>query len=129
MPCAGLRRQRAPGIGMRAIPNAVSLRRIDRLVLIAIAILVLAFGARVVQASAFFEPRRTDFEVYARAGWAVRSDEDLYTVTDSHGWHYCYPPLFAILMTPLADPPPGAGRATCLPFAVSVGIWYLVSVA
>ena len=30
---------------------------------------------------------------------------DLYHVYDDNGWHYNYPPLFAILLAPLADPP------------------------
>jgi hypothetical protein len=50
----------------------------------------------------------TDLGVFACAAGAVRSGENLYTVTDWHGWHYQYPPAFAILFTPLALPvPPG----------------------
>src|SRR5205807_463116 len=42
-----------------------------------------------------------------------------------HGWHYNYPPFLAILLTPLADAPPGADRTCLLPFGVSVLLWYL----
>ena len=49
----------------------------------------------------------TDLQVYLRAAWAVRSGADLYTIIDDNQWHYHYPALFAILMTPLADPPAG----------------------
>src|SRR5262249_18739628 len=48
---------------------------------------------------------------------------------DANDWHYHYPPLFAILLAPLADPPPGADRTFALPFAVSVAVFYLLSVA
>lgn len=86
------------------------------------------FGALVVWRSAYMSERHTDFEVYARAGWAIRNGVEIYDVTDSHGLHYCYPPTFAILMSPLADPPPGADRTWCLPFGVSVGLWFAISV-
>jgi hypothetical protein len=69
-----------------------------------------------------------DVQVYFRAAWAVRAGQDMYQVIDLHGWHYHYPPFFAILLAPLADAPPGADRAGLLPFAVSVMIWYAVSV-
>ena len=36
---------------------------------------------------------------------------DLYGITDDNHWHYHYPPLLAILLTPLADPPAGASRS------------------
>jgi hypothetical protein len=57
--------------------------------------------------------RQGDQGVFYRAGWAIREGgADLYSVTDDHGWHYHYPPLFAIFMVPLADPPPGAAGHT-----------------
>ena len=43
-------------------------------------------------------------------------------------WHYHYPPLLAVLAAPLADAPPGADRSGLLPFAVSVALWYVLSV-
>lgn len=89
---------------------------------------ILGFGAVVEIRSAFQTMRRTDFGVYARAAWAVRSGDDLYQIRDDRGWHYCYPPLFAMLLTPLADPPADAPREGYLPFSVSVGLWYLFSV-
>jgi hypothetical protein len=70
----------------------------------------------------------TDLDVYLRAAWAVREGQDFYTITDDNGWHYHYPPLFAILLVPLADPPPGYDRQGSLPFAGSVAIWYVISV-
>src|SRR5262249_43626415 len=71
----------------------------------------------------------TDFAVYLRAAWAVRSESDIYTVTDENGWHYHYPPLLAIVLVPFADPPPGFDRAGILPFGVSVAFWYILNVA
>lgn len=87
----------------------------------------LAFGGLVELRSAFQKDRKTDLGVYLRTAWAVRSGIDIYAIADDRGWHYCYPPLFAIVMTPLADPPRGIDRSGMVPFAVSVAIWYLVS--
>ena len=43
--------------------------------------------------------RQGDQNVFFRAGWSVRQGgADLYEAPDKHGWHYPYPPLFAILM-------------------------------
>jgi hypothetical protein len=90
-------------------------------------VLLVAFGGIVEFRSAFLKRRMGDLEVFVRAGWAVRTGADIYTIMDSKGFHYHYPPLFAILMTPLADPPPGE-RGLYVPYAVSVGLWYVLSV-
>jgi hypothetical protein len=68
-----------------------------------------------------------DVGVFLRAGWAARTGESLYDVTCDNGWHYHYPPLFAILMMPLADPPPGAATAGFVPYPISVAIFYGLS--
>lgn len=88
---------------------------------------IVAFGAIVEMRSAFLVQRRTDLEVYLRAAWAVRTGADIYAISDQHDWHYLYPPLFAILMVPLADAPAGAARTAMLPFAASVAIWYALN--
>jgi hypothetical protein len=90
--------------------------------------LLVAFGALVERRTAFMERRMGDMAAYLRPAWAVRVGLDIYEVTDHNGWHYNYPPLFAILMTPLADAPPGHDRGGLLPFAASVAIWYVLSV-
>lgn len=90
--------------------------------------LVLAFGGVIEMRSAFLKRRMTDADVFFRAGWAVREGLDLYTITDTNGWHYNYPPLFAIAMVPLASPPPGESAAGMLPYRVLVGLWFLLSV-
>jgi hypothetical protein len=86
------------------------------------------FGLVVEKRSAFMQRRMTDLDVYLRAAWALRAGVDFYDVTDENGWHYQYPPLFVILMTPLADPVPWADSSGMLPFPVSVAIWYAFSV-
>jgi len=90
---------------------------------------ILGFGVLVEVRSAFLGNRKTDLGTYLRAAWAVRSGADVYQVTDENCWHYCYPPVFAILMTPLADAPAGASHDWMLPYPVSVAIWYLFGVA
>lgn len=86
------------------------------------------FGGIVEMRAAFLKRRMTDLDVYLRAAWAVRAGEDIYDITNENDWHYHYPPFFAIMLTPLADPPPGADRAGTLPFAVSTALWYLFNV-
>ncbi len=44
---------------------------------------------------------RTDFTVYTEAGAAFFDGRDPYAVTNPRGWGYLYPPLFAILVSPL----------------------------
>ncbi len=87
----------------------------------------LAFGAIVEMRSAFLHARRTDLDVYLRAAWAVRTGHDPYTITDDRGWHYHYPPLFAIALIPLADPPRGHSRSGMMPFGMAVALWYVLN--
>jgi hypothetical protein len=44
---------------------------------------------------------KTDFTVYTEAGAAFFDGRDPYSVTNTRGWGYLYPPLFAILVAPL----------------------------
>jgi hypothetical protein len=90
-------------------------------------ILTLFFGALVELRSAFLHRRMGDLGVFLRTAWAVRTGRDIYTVTDNNGFHYHYPPLFAILLVPLADPPAGAERTWTVPYAASVAVWYTFS--
>jgi hypothetical protein len=67
---------------------------------------LLLFGIVVEYRSVHLRRRMTDLNCYLRAAWAVRQGgSELYNVWDDNTWHYNYPPLFAILLTPLADPP------------------------
>lgn len=105
-----------------------ALRPMERAAIGVFVLVAISFGAIVVYRSALLTFRRTDFGVYARAAWGVRAGENIYSLADDRGWHYCYPPLLAILLTPLADPPATVSRAGMLPFWVSVAIWYSASV-
>jgi hypothetical protein len=105
-------------------PGKWEMRGVYLLVLTAI-----GFGLAVELRSAFMQRRMTDLGVYLRAAWAVRAGENIYDITDDNHWHYQYPPAFAILLTPLADPPAGVARAGYVPFPVSVAVWYLFSLA
>lgn len=59
----------------------------------------------------------TDFTVYTEAGAAFFDGRDPYSVTNVRGWHYLYPPLFAILVAPLHT----------LPTTWQVVIWFLLN--
>jgi len=107
--------------------GAFSLTRMQRVGLICGLLGLIAFGAIVELRGAFQNSRKTDAGVFFRAGWAVRADKEIYEVSDNNGWHFVYPPVLAILMAPLSDPPKGEDRSGSLPYAVSLAIWYVVS--
>jgi hypothetical protein len=108
-------------------PSGDRLKPWERRGLIALLLVMLAFGAVVEWRSAFLKRRMTDLGAFLRAAWAVRVGGDFYSTEDENHWHFHYPPVVALLLTPLADPPPGANRAGMLPFGVSVLIWYGLS--
>ena len=97
-------------------------------ILVSILVFFLLFFADIVQIrSAFLSRVMGDADCFFRAGWAAKVGKSIYEVTDPNGWHYNYPPLFAIAMIPLADPPPGESREGCLPYPISISIFYKVS--
>lgn len=112
---------------MKYLDPAESLARPQKIGLCLLLLLVLLFGIWVEFRGAFLHSRMTDAGVYLRAAWAVRNGKDLYSITDDRGWHYVYPPLFAVAMSPLADPPAGTSREGYLPYAVSIGLWYVLT--
>ena len=70
-----------------------------------------------------------DVNVFFRAGWAVWTGYPLYQVTDQHGWTYHYPPTFALLMGPFANPLPDYLKPWwALPFPAAVVVWYLLNI-
>ncbi len=77
---------------------------------------LLAFGANVEQRTALRRTPMTDLGVFACAAGAVRSGQNIYAVTDWHGWHYQYPPALAIVFTPLAH------RAPTQPTILAAGV-------
>ena len=83
-----------------------SLRLRTRLVVAGLAAVCILFGGLVYFKSVLLTRKQGDLGCFVRAGWAVRQGgAPLYQVMCDSQWHYNYPPLFAILMTPLADPP------------------------
>jgi hypothetical protein len=107
--------------------EAERLGRWERAGLVAFFVTTVVFGGLVEMRSALQARRKGDLNVFLRAAWAVRSGADLYAVTDDNGFHYHYPPLFAILLAPLADPPAGADHSGMVPYPVSVGICYVLN--
>ena len=61
---------------------------------------------------------RTDFTVYTAAGAAFLDGCEPYQVASPRGWHYLYPPLFALLVSPLA----------ALDIKSQVVVWYIISI-
>ncbi|MFO0833183.1 MAG: glycosyltransferase family 87 protein [Phycisphaerales bacterium] len=110
------------------------LRPWERTGILALLSLLLAFGFVTLHRSAFLDSRRTDADVYFRAAWALRTDQDPYTVADTNGWTYLYPPPLAIGTMPLAQPPPwGPGTENRLhwgvTYPVAIVLWYALSAA
>jgi len=60
----------------------------------------------------------TDFTVFTEAGAAFFDGRNPYFVANPRGWHYLYPPLFALLVAPLSVFDPES----------QVVIWYFVNV-
>ncbi|MBF0505518.1 MAG: DUF2029 domain-containing protein [Nitrospirae bacterium] len=104
------------------------LRTSHKIGLVLLVTVIIVLGIWVEFRGAYLQRRMTDVGPYFRAAWAVNSGHDIYKITDDRDLHYVYPPLFAILMTPFADPPDGVDRTGYLPYKASVGIWYVLTV-
>jgi alpha-1,2-mannosyltransferase len=100
------------------------LNRFDRVALGVLATAFLLLSVLVLTRSALLSRRFGDWNVFARAAWAVRNGDDLYNATDDNGFHYLYPPTFAILAAPLADAPAGIPRDGLLPYPATVLAWF-----
>jgi alpha-1,2-mannosyltransferase len=100
----------------------------ESICVIALGFGLLAFGYLTLFRAAYCDNRMTDYGVYARAAWAVRTGHDLYTTVDDNKWHYVYPPPFVLLFLPLADPPAGADRTGYISYELGVVLWYAINV-
>jgi len=99
----------------------------ERWALALVAVIVAALLASTLQQT--LEYGHGDAQVYFRAGWAIWAGYPLYQVSDHHGWFYVYPPPFAFLMEPFADPLPGyANPAWALPYPLALAAWFAVGV-
>lgn len=107
------------------LPAASRLRRWERAGLVCFAMLMAAFAVLTEIRSCYQNTRKTDFGIYLRAAYAARSGGDIYRSTDNNGYHYTYPPPFAVVMMPLADAPDGVSRDGLLPYPVSIALWTL----
>ena len=65
------------------------------------------------------DQHRTDFTVFTEAGAAFFDGRNPYRVANPRGWHYLYPPLFALLVSPLS----------VFDTESQVVIWYAANVA
>jgi hypothetical protein len=90
----------------------------------ALLVAIVVWGWVDVRRRARIDPERppvhkTDFTVYTEAAAAFFDGRDPYEVTNPRGWHYLYPPLFALMLAPLAK----------LDSQNQALVWYFVSVA
>lgn len=106
------------------------LNLLERAGIVALLAGAVVLGMTTVKRTAFSVQKRGDFAVYARAAWAVRTGGDIREVQSRQGWHYVYPPTLAVLMVPLASPPPPEPPdALTLPLGASVAIWYAINLS
>jgi hypothetical protein len=106
-----------------------ALTRPERLGLLLLLVVLIAFGVYIEIHSAFLSRRMGDLGTYLQPAWAAATGRDLYDIVDENGWHYNYPPLYAILLIPLADPPHGHDAAGYVPYRVSVAVIYVLNIA
>lgn len=99
----------------------------QKVLLVLIFVLIVLFGIWVEIRGAYLQRPMTDLGVYLRSAYAVKTGLDIYKITDDNDWHYVYPPFFAIVITPLADPPKGVDRTGYLPYKFTVGFWYVLT--
>jgi hypothetical protein len=93
--------------------HSSSLRLRNRLVVAGLLGLFVLVGGLTYFKSVLLKRRQGDLGCYLRAGWAIRQGgRPLYRVLCDNQWHYNYPPLFAILVSTLADPPLKDGSLT-----------------
>lgn len=106
------------------------LHRMERALLCAFFIALLALGVSTLARSALLKFRHTDAGVYFRAAWAVQHGTSIYEISDDNAWRYQYPPLLAILLVPLADAPspPCELHQFRLSYAAAIVVWYAVNV-
>jgi hypothetical protein len=119
-------------VWLESLEPTAKLGRRGRLALWAIGILFVGFFITTLGQEIGRNPGKGDLDVFLRAGWAAREGQDIYQITDGHGFHYLYPPLFATLVSPLADPPPiatAAQRAFTLPYWLSASLYFWLCVA
>jgi len=112
---------------MQLDKESQSLKKKHKIGLYLLLLLFIIFGIIVELRGALQTKRKTDAGVYFRAAWAIRTENNLYSITDDRNWHYIYPPLFAITMWPLADPPTGMDRTGYLPYEISIALWYIIT--
>jgi hypothetical protein len=79
--------------------------RFPLLVFRTLVVVGIVWGVVTVYRTACLSRKMGDLDVYLRAGWAVRVGVNPYDIVCDNAWHYSYPPPYAILMAPLADPP------------------------
>lgn len=101
------------------------LNLLERVGVVMLLVGAVVLGVTTVKRTAFSVQKRGDFAVYARAAWAVRTGGNIREVQSRQGWHYVYPPTLAVLMVPLASPPPPEQPDPfTLPLPASVALWY-----
>jgi hypothetical protein len=109
-------------------PATRGLSTLERITLYCFAGVIAAFGILVELRSAGLSRRMGDLDCYLVGAWAARVGADMYNVVNENDWHYNYPPLYALLLIPLADPAPGHDATGYVPYPISVALFYVLNI-
>jgi hypothetical protein len=90
------------GLGLPGSPGQIRIVLVTILVVAATIYGYTYIGPRGRLESGRTERHMTDFTVFTEAGAAFFDGRDPYRVANPRGWHYLYPPLFALLVAPLS---------------------------
>ena len=93
----------------------------------ALLLLALIYGFIVECRATMTKKHNTDLGVYLAAAQAIRENGDVYTTRYNRD-HYMYPPFLAILLTHIVPAPDRPGQPTSEAFAITVNLWYDLSV-
>ena len=108
----------------------VPLRPVERWGIGLLLTLLVLLGILVEKRTAYPDVRRWGISAaMCAAPGPFGAAQKLYDVVDNNNWHYNYPPFFAIMLVPMADPPAEWGPAPFLSFPASVALWFLISLA
>lgn len=103
-----------------------SLSALEQTSIVILLIIALIYGVFVECRATLTKNHNTDLGVYLAAAQAVRNNTDLYATTYNSD-HYMYPPFLAMLLAHFVPAPDVRGTPASVAFAVTVSLWYILS--
>lgn len=104
--------------------EGLPLRWRERLGVMVFALAIVAYGMVTMINAEAGSGHGTELRSVLGAGWAVRSQKNLYAIPSE----FTGPPVLAVLVAPLAQPTLGAGASDIVPWVLAVAISYFFNV-